>query len=84
MSISKAELLHTLERYTGHIEGILQGSISLPVAGASTLGGVKIGEGLEMNGDTLSVTLTGGGGGGGGAVLDTVPSTVAGAMWLTI
>ena len=86
-------------------------SYTLPVAGASTLGGVKVGYGLSMAGDVLNVTLEGGGASytlpvagastlGGvkvgyglsvaadgtlsraaGGVLDTIPSTVEGAMW---
>lgn len=48
---------------------------SLPTASSSTKGGVKIGNGLSMTGDTLNVTLT------GGAVLSSTPSTVDGGLW---
>lgn len=50
-------------------------SYSLPTASSSTKGGIKIGNGLSMSGDTLNVTLT------GGAVLSTAPSTVEGGLW---
>lgn len=36
-------------------------AFELPTASTSTKGGVKIGNGLAMNGDTLNVTLSGGG-----------------------
>ena len=51
------------------------GSNALPVAGASTLGGVKIGAGLSMAGDTLSVNWA-------SFSLGTLPATVEGAIWL--
>ena len=49
-------------------------SYSLPTASASTKGGVKVGSGLSMSGDTLSVSL-------GGAVLSSTPATVDGGLW---
>lgn len=57
---------------------------TLPTASTSTKGGVIIGNGLEMNGDTLSVTLSGGSTGGSDIelVLSNTPSNVNGAMWL--
>ena len=57
---------------------------TLPTASTSTKGGVIIGNGLEMNGDTLSVTLSGGSTGGSDTelVLSNVASTVNGAIWL--
>ena len=51
---------------------------TLPTASTSTKGGVIVGTGLSMNGDTLNCTV------GGGAILSTVSSTVSGAMWLTV
>lgn len=66
------------------------GTYSLPTASTSTKGGVKIGNGLSMSGDTLNVTVS-------GvddletwnaanlylrpAVLGSAPSTVNGAIW---
>ena len=50
---------------------------TLPTASTTTKGGVKIGSGLQMSGDTLSVdssALT------AGTVLDTVPATVDGGL----
>lgn len=49
-------------------------SYSLPTASASTKGGIKIGSGLSMSGDTLNVSL-------GGAVLSSTPATVDGGLW---
>lgn len=49
---------------------------TLPTASTSTKGGVIIGGGLSMDGDTLSVIYT------MGVVLSTVASSVQGAMWL--
>ena len=49
----------------------------LPTASANIKGGVKIGNGLEMNGDTLNVKQT-------TFTLGTDSSTVEGAMWLTV
>lgn len=49
----------------------------LPTASANIKGGVIIGNGLEMNGDTLNVKQT-------TFTLGTTPSTVEGAMWLTV
>lgn len=49
---------------------------TLPTASTSTKGGVMIGGGLSMDGDTLSVIYT------MGVVLSTVASSVQGAMWL--
>lgn len=45
--------------------GVLKGASTyeLPIAGATTLGGIKIGEGLAIDGDGV-VSVTGGGGGG--------------------
>lgn len=51
---------------------------TLPTANTSTKGGVIIGDGLSMNGDTLNCTV------GGGVILSTVASAVNGAMWLTV
>lgn len=51
---------------------------SLPTASGSVKGGVIVGEGLAMNGDTLNVTLS------TSLVLDTVSSTVEGAMWIEV
>ncbi len=45
---------------------------SLPTASATTKGGVKIGDGLKMTGEILSIAL------------GTTPSTVEGAMWLSV
>lgn len=50
-------------------------NFSLPVAGASTLGGVKVGAGLSMVGDTLTVNLS-------NLSLGSASSTVEGAFWL--
>lgn len=52
---------------------------TLPTASETLKGGVKIGSGLSMDGDTLSVTIQSGS--AGGTVLDTVPSTVDGGLW---
>ena len=49
-------------------------SYSLPTASASTKGGVKVGNGLTMSGDTLNVSI-------GGAVLSSTPATVDGGLW---
>ena len=49
----------------------------LPTAAANIKGGIKIGAGLEMDGDTLNVKQT-------TFTLGTTPSTVEGAMWLTV
>ena len=57
---------------------------TLPTASTSVKGGVKIGSGLQMDGDTLNVTLQAGSAGGGIGVLDTVPSTVDGALWYEV
>lgn len=51
---------------------------TLPTASSSTKGGIKVGTGLSMNGDTLNCTVS-----GGGVVLSTVSSTTPGAMWLS-
>lgn len=51
---------------------------TLPTASTSTKGGVIIGNGLSMSGDTLNCTIT------GSAILSTVSSTVSGAMWLAV
>jgi hypothetical protein len=40
------------------------GSYTLPIASASTLGGVKVGSGLSIDGSTGVLSATGGGGGG--------------------
>ena len=40
------------------------GSYTLPIASASTLGGVKVGSGLSIDGTTGVLSATGGGGGG--------------------
>lgn len=42
------------------------GSYTLPVASASTLGGIKVGSGLSIDSSTGVLSATGGGGGGGG------------------
>lgn len=48
---------------------------TLPIAGASTLGGVKIGAGLSMVGDTLTVVWN-------TFSIGSASSTVEGAFWL--
>lgn len=56
----------------------------LPIASASTLGGVKVGSGLTIDATTGVLSATGGGGGGGSIVSwgtpsgDTIPLTVDG------
>ena len=54
------------------------GLSALPIAGVSTLGAVKVGAGLSMAGDMLTVTLA------GGAVLSSVESSLNGAMWYVV
>lgn len=51
-------------------------SYSLPTASSTVKGGVKIGDGLSMNGDTLNVTLTA----GESYTLPTASSTVKGGV----
>ena len=46
---------------------------NIPTASATQKGGIKVGTGLSMNGDTLNCTITGGGGG-------SVPSDVAASI----
>lgn len=51
-----AILANTIDNYVdGKIDAIEE--YTLPVAGASTLGGLKVGDGLAMDGDTLNVTF---------------------------
>ena len=65
MSAADKTKLNDLERYT------------LPTAGSTIKGGVKIGAGLEMDGDTLNCTV------GSSFLLNTVSSTVEGFMWIS-
>lgn len=74
MSISKAEFLRTLQRYKAAQDNALSG-VTMPVAGASTLGCVKVGAGLSMVGDTLTVVWN-------NFSLGSASSTVEGAFWL--
>ena len=53
---------------------------TLPTASASTKGGVKIGDGLQMDGDTLNVTLQSGSS-GGGYIIGSNVSSVEGGFW---
>lgn len=54
---------------------VASGSTALPVAGVSTLGMIKVGAGLSMVGDTLTVNLS-------NLSLGSASSTVEGAFWL--
>lgn len=54
---------------------------TLPTASSTTKGGVKIGNGLSMDGDTLNVTIQSESSSSGIGVLNTVPSAVEGAFW---
>ena len=56
---------------------------TLPTASASTKGGVKIGDGLQMDGDTLNVTLQSGSS-GGGYIIGSNVSSVEGGFWQDI
>ena len=55
-------------------------SYTLPTASATVKGGVKIGDGLQMDGDTLSVTLQSGSS-GGGYIIGSNVSSVEGGFW---
>lgn len=59
-------------------------SYTLPTASETLKGGVKIGAGLQMDGDTLNVTIQSGSSGGTVGILDTVSSTVDGAFWYEV
>ncbi len=52
------------------------GSYTLPIASASTLGGVKVGSGLSID-NTGVLSATGGGGGGGGGSVTSVGVTAS-------
>lgn len=58
-------------------------SYTLPTASATVKGGVKIGDGLQMDGDTLSVTLQSGSS-GGGYIIGSNVSSVEGGFWQDI
>jgi len=57
--------------------------VTLPTASTTQKGGIKVGTGLAMNGDTLNCTITGGSTGSSTAiVLSNSSSTVDGAIWI--
>ena len=57
---------------TGRMKWVEQsgggGGYELPIASASTLGGIKVGSGLQINSETGVLSVTGGGSGGGDGV----------------
>ena len=77
------EILDVTEAVATELGGLsIANSYTLPTASTTTKGGVKIGSGLQMDGDTLSVTLQSGS--SGGTVLNTVPATVDGGIWFEV
>ena len=55
-------------------------SYTLPTASETLKGGVKIGDGLQMDGDTLNVTIQSGSS-GGGYIIGSAVSSVEGGFW---
>ena len=53
------------------------GSYTLPIASASTLGGIKVGTGLSIDSSTGVLTATGGGGGGSTVAVQSLAATSA-------
>lgn len=54
-------------KLNGIADGATAGSYTLPTASTTVKGGIKVGTGLSMNGDTLNCTVSGGGGSTGGS-----------------
>ncbi len=65
---------HQQADYSGSGGG---GSYTLPIASASTLGGIKVGTGLSIDSSTGVLTATGGGGGGSTVAVQSLAATSA-------
>lgn len=75
MSISNNQLKNFHDEVEEFMRNVPE-SYELPMAGASTLGGVVInGGGLSINEETGVLSIV------SGVILNTIPSTVEGAMW---